>query len=127
MAEPDGIRAAMPALLGALPRVPITPDTITQPIIDDWYRRERACREKIRAYEDLLGAIWLYVNWRYVTKQLTTGQKELFADAVDARSRRQADQEGPEYGDPSKAERWWRDPSPEVLAAIDKMREEGHA
>jgi hypothetical protein len=56
--------------------------------------------EKIYALEELLGAIWLYVNWHYVTKQLTTEQKELWANAVD------------KYGDPEdrgpKAERWWR-------------------
>lgn len=50
---------------------------------------------------ETLGAIWLYVDWRYVTRQLTTEQKELWADAVDA------------FGDPEhvepKAERWWRD------------------
>lgn len=52
---------------------------------------------------DTLGAIWLYVNWRYVSKQLTTEQKELWADAVD------------QFGEPEegKAERWWRESSPD--------------
>lgn len=56
-------------------------------------------RAQINAYRETLGAIWLYINWRYVTKQLTTEQKELWADAVDA------------FGEPEpgKAERWWRD------------------
>lgn len=36
-------------MLASLPQVPITPDTITQPIIDDWYRRERRYRETIAA------------------------------------------------------------------------------
>ena len=58
-------------------------------------------------YEDLLGSIWLYVNWRYVTKQLTTEQKELFADAVDAHSARLNAGE-PEI-DLHPVERWWRD------------------
>lgn len=52
-------------------------------------------------YRDLLGCIWLYVDWRYVTTQLTVEQKELWADAVDA------------FGEPSerrwKADRWWRE------------------
>ncbi|MBP2331253.1 hypothetical protein JOF56_011638 [Kibdelosporangium banguiense] len=65
---------------------------------DEW-------RAALDAYRDLLGCIWLYVNWRYVTKQLETVQKDLWADAVD------------QFGDPDerrpgKADRWWRDDSP---------------
>jgi hypothetical protein len=48
-----------------------------------------------QAHRELLGSIWLYVDWRYVTKQLTTEQKNLWADAVDT-----------DYPEP-KAERWW--------------------
>jgi len=48
------------------------------------------------ALRELLGSIWLYVKWHYVTKQLTTEQKNLWADAIDA------------TGEPgTKAERWW--------------------
>ena len=57
-------------------------------------------------YEDLLGAISLYIPWRFVTRQLTTPQKELLADAVDAWSARL------NAGDPAwvhPADRWWRD------------------
>lgn len=54
---------------------------------------------EIDARNELLGAIWLYVKWHYVTKQLTTEQKTIWADAVDS------------FGDPEdrgpKAERWW--------------------
>jgi hypothetical protein len=71
---------------------------------------ERAVRDALSAssgtaaltdeYRELLGCIWLYVDWRYVTKQLTTEQKNLWADAVD------------NFGDPenrgAKADRWWR-------------------
>jgi hypothetical protein len=64
-------------------------------------RRIREQDEQLALALDTLGAIWLYVNWRYVSKQLTTEQKELWADAVD------------EFGNPAntepKAERWWRD------------------
>lgn len=52
-------------------------------------------------YRDLLGSIWLYVDWQYVTRQLTTEQKELWADAVDASG--DPDEPGP------KVDRWWRD------------------
>lgn len=57
--------------------------------------------------QDLLDSIWLYVSWRYVTKKLTTEQKELWADAVDA-SCRKAQIENGEDPHPV-AERWWRD------------------
>lgn len=60
-----------------------------------------------RRYQDLLGAIWLYIPWHYVTKQLTTEQKELFADAVDGCSgRMNADEPGINL---HPADRWWRD------------------
>lgn len=62
-----------------------------------WANRELdAQRDR---YADLLATLWLYVNWRHVTRQLTTEQKRLFADAVDASS------DGP------VAERWWDWPS----------------
>lgn len=59
------------------------------------------------AYDDLLGSIWLYINWRYVTKQLTTAQKELLADAVDRDVMRSQREDGEEPR--PVAERWWRD------------------
>lgn len=51
----------------------------------------------INELEATLASLWLYVDWRYCTKQLTTPQKELWADVVDA-----AGEEGP------VADRWWR-------------------
>lgn len=60
-----------------------------------------------RRYRDLLGAIWLYIPWHFVTKQLTTEQKELFADAVDACSAR-LNAEDPDLA-AGPAQRWWRD------------------
>jgi len=56
---------------------------------------------------ELLGSIWLYVDWRYVTKQLTTEQKELWADAVDADV--MASQAADGYEPAPVADRWWRD------------------
>lgn len=72
------------------------------PIVGD-YRNSGAepadPQDEVTRLRDLLGCIWLYVNWRYVTKQLTTEQREMWADAVDG------------FGEPEtgKAERWWRD------------------
>lgn len=58
-------------------------------------------------FEDLLASIWLYIDWRYVTRQLTTPQKNLLADAIDASHRRTAAGEGPAYGLSALADRWW--------------------
>ena len=52
--------------------------------------------------ERILGTLWLYVDWYYCTKQLTTAEKEVWADAVDAWSSELNGQ--PE----AFAERWWR-------------------
>jgi hypothetical protein len=60
-------------------------------------------------FEDLLAAVWLYIDWRWITTQLTTEQKELFADAVDAHGQRVAAEEGPMWGEPTRVCRWWRD------------------
>lgn len=63
--------------------------------------RNRLLQAGVERRNEILGELWLYVNWRYITGQLTTEQKELWADAIDA------------LGDPEdqgpKAERWWRD------------------
>ena len=46
---------------------------------------------------ELLSAIWLYIDWHHVTKNLTTAQRTAFADAVDERSE----------GGVGTADRWW--------------------
>jgi hypothetical protein len=52
-------------------------------------------------FDELLASVALYIDWRYVTKNLTTEQRELFADAIER-----------DAGEPvSYAERWWRDAS----------------
>lgn len=63
--------------------------------------------EASRAYEDLLASLWLYIPWRFVTSQLTTPQKELLADAIDA-SHARADAEDPDL-DAYAVDRWWQD------------------
>lgn len=65
-----------------------------------------ALGERIADLEELLACIWLYVHWRYVTKQLTTEQKEMWANAVDCGFDRI------ERGDGPVADRWWRPESP---------------
>lgn len=61
--------------------------------------------QRLRDLEDLLASLWLYIGRREV-KQLTTEQKNLLADSVDAAHARLA-QGDPTYGEPSKVERWW--------------------
>lgn len=58
---------------------------------------------EIDDYKELLLCIQLYMKWRYVTRQLTTEQKNLWADAIEEISERW------HPGDGSKADRWWQD------------------
>lgn len=55
--------------------------------------------ETIESYQDLLASIQLYINWKYVTKQLTSKQKELFAKSIEASVKR--------AGDDPFVDRWW--------------------
>lgn len=70
--------------------------------------------------QNLLGSIWLYVGWRYVTRQLTTEQKEMWADAVDAWDAWLAHEEGEEPH--PVAERWWRDGFVDPLGDVGGRR-----
>lgn len=69
---------------------------------------------EVEQYDELLAAIALYIDWRYVTRQLTRDQKELFADAVERNENRLHGPEGEDpdpsmAGLPSYTPRWWRD------------------
>lgn len=71
--------------------------------VDRLTRERDQARADVAFLNDMLGAIWLYVNWRYVTKQLTTPQKERWADAIERAGH-------PDGG--TQADRWWRDDAP---------------
>lgn len=65
--------------------------------------------DELRAHgaklQHLVGVVSLYVDGRYVERQLTTEEKELWADAIDAWRRHL-------HGDGSGVEpyeRWWRE------------------
>lgn len=58
---------------------------------------------KLDAVGDLLDTLWLYLNWNYVTRKITTEQKNLLADMIDAHRRRD-----PEHTS-GPVDRWWRD------------------
>ena len=51
-------------------------------------------------HEQILGDIYLYVDWRSITKHLTTEQKEAWADVVE----REFAKDEIEH----KVDRWWR-------------------
>lgn len=67
----------------------------------EWCSPDAPCRGCERPLLlGLLASIWLYVDWRYVTRQLTTQQKELWADAIESTA------------DPEvelTVDRWWRE------------------
>jgi hypothetical protein len=63
---------------------------------------------RLDAVRDMLGELWLYVDWRYCTKQLTTMQKEIWAAAVEAWS---ADLNEGSEEKPLVADRWWLCPT----------------
>lgn len=63
------------------------------------------------AYQETLSAIWLYVNDTYVMKKLTTEQKDLWADAIDAQ-REPGDSTWRPYV------RWWRDTTPPLCTTL---------
>lgn len=74
---------------------------------DDLTTRQRDWEfDRRTELEGLLSSIWLYVPWVHVTKQLTTGQKELWADAIDAHHARMNANEP--HVNLSPVERWWR-------------------
>lgn len=66
----------------------------------------RDLNKQIVDFEDLLGEIWLYINWFEVTRHLDYETKERFADAVDACSKRMATEAEDHV---PVAVRWWHD------------------
>lgn len=65
--------------------------------------RDELLAQRNAAY-DLLGVLNLYINWRYVTSNLTTEERELWSDAVDRWGRSLSDGS---Y-EPEPVDRWWR-------------------
>lgn len=83
--------------------------------------REDLLAVENEALRDLVSSMWLYTS-RHTWTQLTTEQKELFADVVDADHVRQDALEGtsPDLAY-TPLERWWRDEpraAPSVLTAF---------
>lgn len=69
---------------------------------DSPHNKEGVPEDAVEEHKDLLASIWLYVDWKYVTRQLTTEQKELWAAAIEETSERE------HPGDGTKADRWWQ-------------------
>lgn len=59
-----------------------------------------AAAQQQQDIRDLAATLWIYSNWRYITRNLTTQQRELWADVIDEWHAKQ--------GEPDKVERWWR-------------------
>lgn len=68
-----------------------------------------ALKTRVAELESVLESLWLHVG-RYEVSQLTTAQKELLADVIDADHERQDSEDGYTGTDMaySKTERWWR-------------------
>jgi len=90
-----------------------------------WRERAEQAEAVVKQHEDLLASIALYINWRYVTKQLTTEQKDLFADALERNAFRIHGPDGEEpdpemAGLPSYAPRWWKTENEDQLKDGDR-------
>ena len=77
--------------------------TLTSDAAERALKAGQDTRDLVRErYDEMLAAIVLYIDWHYVTRQLTTEQKELFAAAI---SRHRG-------GLPVYATRWWQSEAP---------------
>lgn len=65
----------------------------------------KARDSRIEALEDVVATLWLHIG-HHAESQLTTEQKEILADAVDAQRTRQDPQ--PTDPGPQQFDRWWR-------------------
>lgn len=50
-------------------------------------------------------SVWLHGNWAWLTRNMTTEQREAARDAVERHSATQGDHDE----DPLRLDRWWRD------------------
>lgn len=64
-------------------------------------RQNNELEERVKKLESILSSIYLYINWRYITRQLTTSQKNMWADILD--------NEPEALAEGSKVNRWWND------------------
>lgn len=62
--------------------------------------------ELVRQMQDMIAYVDLHIG-EYPIRKLTTEQRELWADSVDASGARMAKEEG--WDDPRSYERWWRE------------------
>lgn len=65
---------------------------------------------KIASLQGIIGYTALHINERYVVTQLTTEQKELWADAVEAYEQRLFADDPKTLADLTPYDRWWRNP-----------------
>lgn len=94
------------------------PEDATGASPDDWYGPGTPVLEPCRGCQfpgarapreredSAWGSVWLYGNWREITRQMPTEERELAADAVARWSERT--RLAQDYGEPAGL-RWWRD------------------
>jgi hypothetical protein len=110
MPEPD-FRPGLEALLGQATIRPATPEEGMPLRLIAAERALEAMTAERDRLRDILGNVWLYVDWRWLTKQLTTEQKELWATAVEDWSRKLNEGDPAAALDPLVADRWWLCPT----------------
>jgi hypothetical protein len=64
-------------------------------------------------------SVWLHGDWRWLTRNMTTDEREAFADACDRHNNT-----APPDDRVSPVERWWRDDAP---LQPQQQRASGHA
>lgn len=57
---------------------------VTRELVEGWAEQVNELRAEVELMRGILGELVLYVDWRHCTSQLTTEQKEAWAQAVEA-------------------------------------------
>lgn len=97
--EHDRNPRAWDSLVGELFNATMLVNTIASPLrAETEPERDEPCEKLADALADLVSSLWLYVG-HHTWTQLTTDQKELFANTIEADA---------EEGEPVEIERWWR-------------------
>lgn len=85
--------------------------TCTPEVVEGWAEQVNALRAEVELLRGILGDLHLYVDWRYVTSQLTTVQKEAWAQAVEQWERDLYADDPDTLAELHPADRWWLCPT----------------
>lgn len=70
---------------------------------------QEALEERVAALQDVIGYVSIHIKERWMVSKLTTEQKELWADAVEAWELRLHADEPEVLAELTPYDRWWRD------------------